>query len=49
MSVYSSRKSLKEVALPTLNLPRTSANANTTNNLALNKIWNIAVQEEFPI
>ena len=30
--VYSSRKSLKEGALPTLNLPRSSANANATNN-----------------
>ena len=30
--VYLSRKSLKEGALPTLNLPRPSANANATNN-----------------
>ena len=30
--VYSSRKSLKEGAPPTLNLPRSSANANATNN-----------------
>ena len=30
--VYSSRKLLKEGALPTLNLPRPSANANATNN-----------------
>ena len=30
--VYSSRKSLKEGTLPTLNLPRPSANANATNN-----------------
>ena len=30
--VYSSRKSLKEGALPTLNLPRPSVNANATNN-----------------
>ena len=30
--IYSSRKSLKEGALPTLNLPRPSANANATNN-----------------
>ena len=84
--VYSSRKSLKEGALPTLNLPRPSTNANATNNqskraiekreeyalsqeqmpqlpppkayisfeefkqriknLALNKLWNITIQEE---
>ena len=84
--VYSSRKSLKEGALPKLNLPRPSANANATNNrskraiekpeeyslsqeqvpqlpppkayisfeefkqciknLALNKFWNIAIQED---
>ena len=82
--VYSSRKSLKEGALPTLNLLRPSADANATNNrskraiekreqcalsqeqmlqlpppkayisfeefkqrnknLALNKLWNIAIQ-----
>ena len=30
--VYSSRKLLKEGALPTLNLPHRSANANATNN-----------------
>ena len=30
--VYSSRKSSKEGVLPTLNLPRLSANANATNN-----------------
>ena len=30
--VYSSRKSLKEGALPILNLPHPSANANATNN-----------------
>ena len=30
--VYSSRKLLKEGALPTLNLPHPSANANATNN-----------------
>ena len=30
--VYSSPKSLKQGALPTLNLPRPSANANTKNN-----------------
>ena len=30
--VYPSRKSLKKGALPTLNLPRPSANANATNN-----------------
>ena len=30
--VYSSRKSLKEGALPTLNLPRPSSNAGATNN-----------------
>ena len=32
INVYSSRKSLKEGALPTLNLPHPSANANVTNN-----------------
>ena len=30
--VYSNGKSLKEGALPTLNLPRPTANANATNN-----------------
>ena len=30
--VYSSRKSLKEGALPTLNLPHLSTNGNVTNN-----------------
>ena len=30
--VYSSRESLKEGALPTLNLPRPSANGNATND-----------------
>ena len=30
--VYSSRESLKEGALPTLNLPRPSASASATNN-----------------
>ena len=38
--VYSSRKLLKEGALPTLNLPHPSANANTTNNRSKRAIEN---------
>ena len=42
--VYSSRKLLKEGALPTLNLPHPSANANATNNRSKRAIENVKIK-----